>query len=417
MIDTPSFKVVDDEKQLRDHHIYQNIRHEVNRRLNPLSGGTDWHKVYVDCQTLCHSEGSDLLVACYFAVASLKERGIAGLADALELQWAVLDKFGTHSIFPTPRRIELLAWQTSRLLPELKRLKPEIEQLRDLYRCERTCQALDEMMQQLQDGQATSLDALGLVIFEHIDEVESQFRRTPKVPVDASLPVSQGRLRWALLGAGLAIVVLAPLGLRTRTYEPSPLWQRLTYPVKLPQSLSLAQGAALDRHFTHQQLEQQRTGLTALYRQRIESLINRPVYWSYEKAYALVNTIKRLYPNDSDVVDYTQQLSQARLTTQTLYQQQLSKFSQARTDFSNLQQALVQQDMQQATRLATQLKRYSQGLSPIYGQLSYIEQLLAQHQTQKAREQLQTLNQRLWAVQARMQQLASAAMYTPKAAP
>lgn len=407
MIQMNRFKIVDDERQLRDNDLYQQIRNEVNRRFNPLSGGCDWQKVYNDCQSLIRSSGSDLLLASYYCVAALKIEGISGLADALELEYEVLDKFGEQSIFPAQRRLELFNWQTSRVIPELKRLNPSLEQLRDLYRCERACQALDEKIQQLQQGQIQGWDALGLNIFEQIDKLERAFN----APSERVKVVNQAtwtmRLRWSLVGVVLAVVLGAPIALKNNSKQLSPIWAALSTQQIVPKALTLKQGQDIAQRFSHNELSAQQDKFMALYYQRIKQLNQRPVYWRSREVNALVDTLSRLYPNDSKVEKLKKQYTLFDQHNLSLYRHQLDKFRQARTDFANLERSFAKHNYWQAQRLAKALSGYSQSLSPVYGQMAYIEKLLEGSHVRQAREQFEQLNQRIKAIHSQMDQLAS----------
>ncbi|WP_165872669.1 type VI secretion system ImpA family N-terminal domain-containing protein [Celerinatantimonas diazotrophica] len=401
------FKIVDDERQLRDNELYQQIRSEVNRRFNPLSGGCDWQKIYNDCQSLIRSSGSDLLLASYYCVASLKVEGISGLADALELEYEVLDKFGEQSIFPAQRRLELFNWQTSLVIPELKRLNPNLEQLRELYRCERACQALDEQIQQLQQEQIQGWDALGLSIFEQIDKLERAFN-APSERVKVVNKATWGmRLRWAIVGGVLAIVVGTPMALKNHAEQLSPLWTALSSQQIEPKALTLKQGQDIAQRFSHTELHANQDEFKALYYQRIQQLNQRPVYWRNHQVNALIDTLSRLYPNDSQVEKLKKHYTHLNQHDLSLYRQQLDKFRQARTDFANLEQAFAKHNYWQAQRLAKTLSGYSQSLSPVYGQMAYIEKLLEGAHVRQAREQLEQLNQRIKAIHSQMDQLAS----------
>ncbi|CAG9297637.1 type VI secretion system protein VasL [Celerinatantimonas diazotrophica] len=407
MIQMNRFKIVDDERQLRDNELYQQIRSEVNRRFNPLSGGCDWQKIYNDCQSLIRSSGSDLLLASYYCVASLKVEGISGLADALELEYEVLDKFGEQSIFPAQRRLELFNWQTSLVIPELKRLNPNLEQLRELYRCERACQALDEQIQQLQQEQIQGWDALGLSIFEQIDKLERAFN-APSERVKVVNKATWGmRLRWAIVGGVLAIVVGTPMALKNHAEQLSPLWTALSSQQIEPKALTLKQGQDIAQRFSHTELHANQDEFKALYYQRIQQLNQRPVYWRNHQVNALIDTLSRLYPNDSQVEKLKKHYTHLNQHDLSLYRQQLDKFRQARTDFANLEQAFAKHNYWQAQRLAKTLSGYSQSLSPVYGQMAYIEKLLEGAHVRQAREQLEQLNQRIKAIHSQMDQLAS----------
>ncbi|MFM2480434.1 type VI secretion system ImpA family N-terminal domain-containing protein [Celerinatantimonas sp. YJH-8] len=390
------FILVDDERQLRESERYQQIRQAINQRFNPLSGGIQWQQVYDDCVTIALSEGVDLLVACYFTVAGTKLTGLPGLASGLELQLAVLDKFNQHSVFPPERRRELLQWQLARLTQDLKRLTPALEQLRDMYRCERACQQLDERLKQLQSEQSVELEALGYLIFEQIDRLENGFKQAPLPSKPTISPAL--RVRWSLLGIVIGVLLMVPWARFGSDQDVNPLLASVTQSTVQPQILSLNQGRALRAQFSDQQLHAHQRYLQVLYQQRSEQLLKQPFYAQQQQALALADTLVRIYPNDQPIKQFVDEVQNRSRQWQSLYQEQFTRFSSIRSRFANLEQAISRHQFSQAQHLASQLSDYVQSLSPVYGRLQYIRDLLTKQHYEQAQQQLDELNQRMNAI-------------------
>lgn len=395
-LDGEPWLLVDDEKQLRESDLYQQIRQALNRRLNPLVGGVNWQQVYDQCIELGKSEGVDLLVANYYTVAATKLHGISGLANGLELQLAVSAKFAQSSIFSIERRRELLQWLISRIEPELKRLTPSMESLRDLYRCERACQQLDELFKTYQQALSSELESLGFMLFEKIDQAESGFKQAPEPIIQ---PISRWlRLRWLVLGILLGGLMMVPWAHFGISHEPDPLLSSVTQTSTQPQVLTLSQGRRLRAKFSDQQLQQQQDYLQALYQQRTGQLLEQPFFTPLQQATGLATTLSRIYPNDASIQQFMQRVEQRSNQWKQQYQQQFNHFSGVRSQFANLEQALHYRQLGRAQRIASTLSSYVQSLSPVYGRLQHIDGLLQQHHYADARAQLNTLNERINAI-------------------
>lgn len=175
--DIEGLKPAGDTSRLRDSSDYQKIRSEINRRFNPLAGLTDWEKVRTLCEKVAQEEGGDLLVAIYYTVAAMKTRGLAGLANGLELQVSVLGTGHEDNDMPAARRLELYRWMLGRIGEEVRAMRPEQGQIRELYRCERSLQAIDAFLSKQNGTKVDDLDALGFTIFEHIDRLKAAVLR------------------------------------------------------------------------------------------------------------------------------------------------------------------------------------------------------------------------------------------------
>jgi type VI secretion system protein VasL len=171
-IDHRCFKFVESSTELIGQKEYRQVIAEINRKLTPTSGGTDWELVQQNGLILGQDVGFDFALSVYYTLANLKVNGLAGFADGLELLLASVntDTTVTHS-----DRRELLDWLNNKAVAELKSVRPSYVSLRALYRCESYCDRLHYMLNKQQPAYPVNYETLGYVIFDFIDSIERQF--------------------------------------------------------------------------------------------------------------------------------------------------------------------------------------------------------------------------------------------------
>lgn len=130
-IDNVCYRLTNDSEEIRGLEPYAKVREEINRRFNPIAGGTDWAVVKEYCEQLACNQGMDFLICGYYAVACLKTQGLAGYATGMELMSASLANQGECDVKSAKVRKEILDWVNARVVQELKALKPTYESLRD----------------------------------------------------------------------------------------------------------------------------------------------------------------------------------------------------------------------------------------------------------------------------------------------
>ncbi|HGF5073405.1 type VI secretion system ImpA family N-terminal domain-containing protein [Vibrio parahaemolyticus] len=384
---------------LRKTSAYEAVRSEINRRLSPLSGGVDWEQVRTQCEHLAKGLGVDLLMAGYWSIANLKTQGLDGFANGLELLNAIVSMLSSCDVKTECGRKDILTWVNARAVEELKALKPGMNHLRALYRCERYCEQLHRMMAQLQPSYSVNYENIGFALFEHIDRLEAALYTEKDVSTPLShdvmpLPVQSTRTPWLKRGLiGGALVVLALCGVVA--YQ----WQYFHF----ERVVDVARLAQQDRSEVWQP-SVVKHDVVAQLTQTIAEDLNRDVGDNISHAQQALVTLERLYPEEaqpvSDMFHHTQHSSLARVD------EMVERFSHVRTQVANM--AKQYKGRAGYSSLAT-METYAVSLSPVYGRIEYIERLLRQGQQADAEQEFDILTERLkdlhWKLDALQQQV------------
>ncbi|AQS36229.1 hypothetical protein Sps_01040 [Shewanella psychrophila] len=224
------FRLATDPASLREQPLYQEMRSEINRRNNPLSGGTDWDKVCRLALELANTSGADLLTSAYYISAASKTQGVSGLASGLELMLSIVSYSSEIEAISAEKVAEIINWAVTKVTPELKKMAATPANVRDWYRCEYACQQLFELLKQKQPQQVPNLDVLGYVIFEKLDHIETQQRKSiTKVPhsgADKATSAKKNR-SWLVAVAGLSTLVCGCAGIYAGVFYQDEIRQQL----------------------------------------------------------------------------------------------------------------------------------------------------------------------------------------------
>jgi len=388
--DLHQFRLVSDESLLRDSSVYQQIRSEINRRNVPLAGGTDWDNVRKLCEQIGASEGVDLLVAVYYTVAAIKTQGLSGLAVGLELQAAVIKKFGANSAFPAIRRSELLTWMVGKIGPEIRSLNPSVKQLRDLYRCERACHSLHNQFSLLQPDQVPDLDMIAFTIFEYIDKLETnaEIAQPKTIEVAAKLSWKQKILPY-FGGASLAVIA---------TFGFAYLKQNLDTPnsvVSVEQTIPKVMQPEFINNLPliidFGDFATKKEEISAFYLDRSLALMDKKVTEDLRQALGLEATLQGLYPGDESLQGDVATLESWKADMLAVVDTQYQRFSRARTNAANINLMIESDRYDQAKVLAKKMEDYAISLSPVYGRAMYIEELIEQGKLESSQLELDKL--------------------------
>ena len=350
------FNLASDLIKLRNTAAYQQMRVEINRRNNPLSGGTDWEKVHQLAEQISSGLGADLLTSAYFVTAASKTRGVSGLASGLELMLSVVSYSAELTQLPNEKVAEIINWAVTKVTPEIKKMTVTSDNVRDWYRCEYSCQKLFELITQKQPQHVPNLDVLGYLIFEKIDLLE-----TNKVTVPNNLTSSQVTLkakarRWPVLAISSFILVCCVAS----------------------------------------------SYLTVIYHEQVSE---RLPLWLYQEPELIPEVEPSVAQRIDDVFSLPQQ---APLVS--IYPEQVSllveldknyqRFANARTLLANL--SLLAKELPSSRAKVQQeslvLAQYASSLSPILGRTYYVEDLLEAKEYVRAEIELGQLNNHLKAL-------------------
>ena len=384
--DLHQFRLVSDEVQLRDSSTYQDIRSEINRRNVPLSGGTDWDKVRVLCEQIGANEGVDLLVAIYYTVAATKTQGLTGLAVGLELQTALIKKFGSNSAFPAVRRSELFAWMIGKIGPEIRSLKPSVKQLRELYRCERACHSLHNQFNYLQPEQVPDLDMVAFTIFEYIDQLETNAEIAQPKIIEVIPKVSLWKKLLPYFG-GVSIAIIGFVGTEYVLPHINTPKSMVTIEKTLPKVILGEEIKALPSSLDFGNFESNRLSISNLYTSQTTNLIAKKVTDDVQQALGLTSTLSALYPEE-ETLPLMAQWQQEMLD---VVENQYRRFSQARTNAANINLMIEKDRYEQARKLSRKMEDYAISLSPVYGRAMYIEELIEKGEIKASKAEIETL--------------------------
>ncbi|MEZ8025734.1 type VI secretion system ImpA family N-terminal domain-containing protein [Enterovibrio norvegicus] len=395
--DIEGLKPAGDTSRLRDSSDYQKIRSEINRRFNPLAGLTDWEKVRTLCEKVAQEEGVDLLVAIYYTVAAMKTRGLAGLANGLELQVSVLGTGHEDNDMPAARRLELYRWMLGRIGEEVRAMRPEQGQIRELYRCERSLQAIDAFLSKQNGTKVDDLDALGFTIFEHIDRLESRSAsRTPAMPVEVEVKKQNVNALIFFVGLTVGAVAIYVL-LQLQGTRPNPTTQ-LTTALPEPKIITLEEAQQIHKEFGTEALSSHREQLLTAYTDKVSVLTASTSGDNLLEGIELANSLAYVFPEAPDVTLMNQNLQDWQEGLLAEVEELKQRFVTARTRAANLSLSAKNGNFSQVEALATGLENYAISLSPLIGRLTFVEQQIAEGNLERAKQELALLDADLKAI-------------------
>ncbi|MGO1296478.1 MAG: type VI secretion system ImpA family N-terminal domain-containing protein [Vibrio sp.] len=408
-LDNSYYYLTDDSHEIRDLADYETVREQLNRRFNPLAGGPNWDEIYACCQRLAQGPGLDLLMTGYFTVASLKVTGLTGLANGLEMLAAYLSMQPTPSAKQCNARKDIFDWVNSRVARELKDLKPSYEELRDLYRAERYCERLHQLLEQQQPQQLIDFESLGYALFEHIDRIEARYhtllKRQEKETQSLHDWVPRPRHYWRLAAAflcGMVVIVAAWFG-----YQRISWFHQDDYAIAQPVPLltSLEQAQRYQARVSESQLARWEDEFVPLYTSSIERHMHTSVFshvWQAQQQMSVLNT---LYPQSPLVVKLEDKLKKNQHDALAQTQHFVERFREIRTLMANVS-LMAKKGRVRALQQHTQdLEDFAVSLSPIYGRVDYVQTLIKQGEMDKANKEFLVLKQRLNSLSWQMIQL------------
>ena len=392
------FKLADDEESLRDTSTYQQVRGEINRRVNPLTGGIDWSMVFNLCEEIGKREGFDLLLAVYYTVAAVKIHGLRGLSNGLEIQAAVLTHQGLNSTFPAAKRIDLFNWMIGQIGKEIRAVKPGITQLRELYRCERACTALYDLLKEIQPNNVPDLEAVAFNVFEHIDRLEHPVVSAPQI-IKVYAVKKFALFSALLLGVGVGILSLHFWLTMPRLMESVVVTQQT------PRILTKEEGDRLIQEFGSNIILEKRDELASLYSGATKGIMERPVGEEVLETLERSESLRYLFPEDVDVIVQSLEVASWQQVLEEDFQAQMARFRAARTRAANLARSVKLGKLNKARRQSKELEKYAISLSPLYGRTLYVEELLKKNDYSGAEGELKKLSRSMNALSLKIARL------------
>lgn len=391
-------KFVDDENTLRHSTRYQLIRDEINRLNNPAYGKVDWDKIKVLCEDIARTDGLNFLVTLYYTTALVKANGISGLATGLELQLAMLMHLYNKKQANLVKCAELYRWMIARIGDDLRRLDPSDAQLKDLYRCERSCTDIYAFFLELHPQHVPDFEAMTYVIFDHIEWLEGKSQPAEPKPVIVEEPDEkplerpqppQRRFRsYVLFGSGI-LLGLSAFALTDYVQNQSDAFiNQLTTEKIAVKALSADNVEQLHQQYSPSDFLNNQPRLVSMYLRQVNDDIQAPTGMRFTQALSLLDTLKHLYPNTPQVGSSDRYMAEIESRFSTQYR----RFKTARTNIANLQKTINQSRSKKMASLSEKLNDYAMGLSPVYGRISYIEKQLSNNDIVEVKKELQQLD-------------------------
>lgn len=179
-IENKRFCIESDSSQIRDEERYCAIKDSINRRAALPKSSFDWGGIYTDAESLAETAGIDLIIASYFTVAAFKTQGFRGFANGLALVNAALLNQSTNDLKQHKLNKGLVDWVKKEIISDIGKLEPNYDALRDLYRCERECQILDDVLGDQQEMYEGAFEEVALQLLQHIERLEMRYHRSEK---------------------------------------------------------------------------------------------------------------------------------------------------------------------------------------------------------------------------------------------
>lgn len=375
-IENRIFNLVSDSSTLRKSHIYDDVKSEINKQNSPFSGGTDWEVVKTKCTLVAEKSGIDLLLCCYYTVATTKLNGIVGLANGLELLLYSLI-LSSKDLKNANKRKELIDWVNSCTIKEIKLLKPNYEKLRDLYRCERYCEQIDQIFTETQPEYVANMDGIAYIIFEHIDRLEIQYRSKEKIASVRPLSEQKVAVKWHHYVLFLLLVsfIVYQFLLPTNRLDPNHYIQSITLP---EEPLDQEQREELNHY--------------------ISNMENQSLTWLGETPNRQNENIKKLeflLGDEEQVALLRQQWLVERKESIEAVNEMVDKFDSVRTQLSNVNLGIQKSNLNSLKSEMSTVTKVGKSLSPIYARIGYIERLLKSGDNERAAKEFAILQKRL----------------------
>lgn len=398
LLDHVVYHITSDSNSIRHLDSYQKVRDEINSRCNPLSGSTNWQEVYSSCQLLAKGAGIDLLMSSYLTIAKLKIEGLSGYANGLELLMNCLSLLPQPDAKSAKMRKEILDWVNNKAIFELKNMRPSQEQLRDLYFSERMCDRIYNWMKIQQPNVEVDFEGVCFVLFEHIDQIETRYhtvlKRREKQCNENQRRVSanHSRFRLATTFCITAVVCLSGAWL----YFNHRFWteNQFKQSVDVPALTATTVGPYIEKSTT-MLLASVQSELVPMYQSSIEQKVQASIEQPYLKAIDQLDVLQKLYAESEQVNQISQALSREQILALEQTNQLVARFAEVRTKIANITLLVKNRRFSQIESEMKSLQEFAVSLSPIYGRVGYIENLLKKQQYQQAKKELDELISRL----------------------
>lgn len=380
------FYIENDSTLIRDQEDYLLIKDNINKRI----GKINWEEIQALAESLAKKSGIDLVIACYYAVATFKVEGIKGLANGLSLINYCLLSEQTFSTKQKRTNKDLMDWVTSKIIKDIKTLKIGADLLSDLYRCERECQNLDAFLEKQQAQEKPSIDSISFEITKHLKQLEAQYLNKKGLIFSKKNKVTKTITYLSLLFLG------GLMGACTLRYLPDFRPQpdfKIQKPY--PSLLETQKLKAFSHFYSEKEHLQMKKELLELYLNAFELKRYGVTVTDKKEARKILNAVQILYPDDAGVIKANLSLASQEKNAEVNNQYFLSLFKEARTNAVNLSVLTKKINWKLLQEKAKLVENFAISLSPIYGRTLYIEESIKKGNMITARKEFNELVTRI----------------------
>lgn len=398
LIEQIPFLLIDDDSFDHDSIPYQKVREQINKRVGLFGESVDWTVVQNECESLGSGNGLNLLMCCYYAVACLKIRGLHGYTNALELVLLAVSKGAQVDPKIAKNRKDALDWMNTRVVREICDLKPDHNALRDLYRCENYFERLNLLIEYSQPDHLVDFESVAFAIFEHLDRIETRtdalLRQSDEL-FSVKLKKRQKRSHLWMLGFFTLGIFLALTG--EWLYRENPWDSRSSYSQFIIEPRLFSEQQAQDYLAQYSQHERQENELaiTTLYKSSISRQLLSSVGESFKRAENELLSLKILYPDSELSKASAAEFEKKKRDALVLTSQFVDRFKDIRTRMANISLLARKGQWLEVRKQAKALEDFAISLSPVYGRVEYVQQLLGKGELDEASHELEILTLRL----------------------
>jgi type VI secretion system protein VasL len=132
-----------------------------------------------------------------------------------------------------------------------------------------------------------------------------------------------------------------------------------------------------------------------MYHSSIEEKTQVSIEQPYLKAIEQLDILQKLYTGDEQVNQISQTLYQDQQSALEQADEFVARFGEIRTKMANIALLAKKKRWAQVANETKSLEDFAVSLSPIYGRVGYVENLIDQQQYQQAQQEFEELKRRL----------------------
>ncbi|MCW8931021.1 MAG: type VI secretion system protein TssA [Gammaproteobacteria bacterium] len=153
---------------------YEFVEDELSKQGSMIDRGQiNWNKVIDVSVNILSNKSKDLKVCCYLTRALFDTKGLPGLQLGLNMNYQFLTTFW-DDLFPIKKiaRANSYEWLTSRLIPLLENIEPELDSLNDLEISYKCIQNIEKFLNEKLMEDAPALGNLRRLLYDLIEPLK-----------------------------------------------------------------------------------------------------------------------------------------------------------------------------------------------------------------------------------------------------